>query len=270
MVTLITGASAGIGRALAVALAQRGCRLVLSARREARLQELNAALGGAHLVLPADVGKPEDCHRLVESAWAHFGRVDTLVLNAGYGIYKRVEETTPEDIRAMYEVDVIGTTECIRAAVPRLRAQSPRDSLAGQIVIVSSGAARCGAPFIGVYSGAKAAQLVIAEALRAELHGDRIAVTTVHPTPTRTEFRETAQTLGTHRLPPSDGFVHSQTADEVAAAMVAAIERPRSEVWPLARARWLLGLGAFWPGLKDRALRKYYDEVVRFNRTEPS
>lgn len=270
MVTLITGASAGIGMALAESLARRGGKLVLSARREERLQELNQRLGGGHLVVPADVGRAEDCQRLIETAFAHFGRIDTLVLNAGYGIYKRVDATLAEEARVLFDVDVIGTTECIRHAVPRLLRQDLRDGVRGQIMIVSSAAARCGTPFIGVYSGAKAAQLAIAEALRAEVHHEKIAVTTVHPTPTKTEFRQTAESLGTHRLPPSEKFIRSQTASEVAEAMVRGIRRPVSEVWPLPRARWLLAAGTFWPALKDRALRRYYDDVETFNREKNS
>ena len=269
MVVLITGASAGIGRSLAVALDAAGCRLALCARREDRLNELNASLGGRHLVIRADVGVPDDCGRAVADTVSRFGRLDTLVCNAGYGIYKRVDETEADEARTMFNIDVVGTTECIRHAVPVMAKQDLRDGWRGQIMIVSSAAARCGVPFIGVYSGAKAAQLAIAEALRIELRDQQISVTTVHPTPTKTEFRQTAEQLGSHQMPPSDGLIKSQTAEEVAAAMVRAIARPAGEVWPLGRARWLLNLGLMIPALRNRGLGKYYDAVVRFNRQEP-
>ena len=269
MVVLITGASAGIGRSLAVALDAAGCRLALCARREDRLNELNASLGGRHLVIRADVGVPDDCRRAVAETVKRFGRVDTLVCNAGYGIYKRVDETDVEEVRRMFNIDVVGTTECIRHSVPVMAKQDFRDGWRGQIMIVSSAAARCGIPFLGIYSGAKAAQLAIAEAMRIELRDQRIAVTTVHPTPTKTEFRQTAEQLGSYRLSPSDGFIKTQTAEQVAAKMVRAIARPRREVWPMASARWMLGLGILIPILRDRGLGKYYDVVVRFNREEP-
>lgn len=269
MVVLITGASAGIGRSLAVRLHEAGCRLCLCARRVNRLSELNASLGGQHLVLQADVSLPDDCRRIVSETFGHFGRLDTLVCNAGYGIYKRVDQTDADEVRRMFDTDVIGTTECIRHAVPLMQEQALRDGLRGQIMIVSSAAARCGTPFIGIYSGAKAAQLAIAEALRIELRDARIAVTTVHPTPTTTEFRQTAQSLGTHRIPSLDRFIKSQTAEQVAAAMARAIGRPCGELWPLRRARWLLGLGVFIPRLRDHGLGRYYDAVMQFNRQEP-
>ena len=266
---LITGASAGIGRSLAVSLHSGGCRLALCARREDRLNELNASLGGGHLVICADVGVPDDCRRAVAETVKRFGRLDTLVCNAGYGIYKRVDETDADEVRRMFNIDVVGTTECIRHAVPIMTKQDLRDGWRGQIMIVSSAAARCGIPFLGIYSGAKAAQLAIAEAMRIELRDQRIAVTTVHPTPTATEFRQTAEGLGSYRLSPSEGFVKTQTAEQVAAKMVKAILRPKREVWPLSPARWMLGLGILIPVLRDRGLGKYYDAVIRFNRQEP-
>lgn len=269
MVVLITGASAGIGRSLAVALDSAGCRLALCARREDRLSELNASLGGRHLVICADVGVPDDCRRAVSDTVTRFGRLDTLVCNAGYGIYKLVAETEADEVRTMFNIDVVGTTECIRHAVPVMARQELRDGWRGQIMIVSSAAARCGTPFIGVYSGAKAAQLAIADAMRIELRDQQIAVTTVHPTPTKSEFRETAERLGNSRIPSLERFVKSQTAELVAANMVKAIARPAHEVWPLARARWMLGIAVLIPFLRDRALARYYDAVVQFNRQEP-
>jgi NADP-dependent 3-hydroxy acid dehydrogenase YdfG len=90
MVVVITGASAGIGRALAEALSARGARLALAARREDRLAELNRALGGGHLVVPTDVSIQSQCEALVRQAREHFGRIDTLVCNAGYGFLRTV------------------------------------------------------------------------------------------------------------------------------------------------------------------------------------
>src|SRR5438132_10748543 len=85
MVVIITGASAGIGKALAEELSKRGAKLALGARRVERLEELNRALGGGHLVVQCDVSREEDCTRLINSAVEKFGRIDTLVCNAGYG-----------------------------------------------------------------------------------------------------------------------------------------------------------------------------------------
>src|SRR5262245_26754516 len=169
MVVVITGASAGIGKALAEQLGGAGAKLVLSARRTDRLEELNRALGGGNLVIPADVSKPEDCRALIEQTVQRLGRIDTLVCNAGYGIYKRVAQTSLDDTRAIFAANVFGTTDCIHYALPAMGRQEPRDGLRGQIMIVSSCVARRGIPFLGMYSATKAAQMALSEALRVEL-----------------------------------------------------------------------------------------------------
>src|SRR4051812_30085869 len=103
MVVIITGASAGIGKALAAALGARGAKLALTARRADRLDALNQTLGGGHLIIPADVADPAQCEAIVARTVAHFGRVDTLVCNAGYGILRPVAGTSAEEMRAMFQ-----------------------------------------------------------------------------------------------------------------------------------------------------------------------
>src|SRR3954453_13714431 len=118
MVVVITGASAGIGRELAVQLHDRGARLALAARRLDRLNELNTSLGGQHLVVSCDVSKQEDCERLVAQTQDRFGRIDTLICNAGYGIARSVAQTSAVEMLDLFRTNVFGTTDCIRAAVP--------------------------------------------------------------------------------------------------------------------------------------------------------
>src|SRR4051812_5420430 len=98
MVVVITGASAGIGRALAEQLGPAGAKLVLAARRIERLEELNVKLGGGHLCVRTDVARREDCEALVARTVEHFGRIDTLVCNAGYGTIRTVAEMSPQEI----------------------------------------------------------------------------------------------------------------------------------------------------------------------------
>src|SRR5205809_6750350 len=95
MVVVITGASAGIGRGLAEQLAPAGAKLALAARRIERLDELNARLGGGHLCVRTDVSRRDDCEALIARAVEHFGRIDTLVCNAGYGTIRTVTEMSP-------------------------------------------------------------------------------------------------------------------------------------------------------------------------------
>ena len=264
MTVVITGASAGIGQGLARALHARGVRLALAARRVDRLNALNAELGGGHAVIEADVGRRDDCERLIAAAFAKLGRVDTLVLNAGYGLYPAVHDTPPDATRAMFATNVFGTTDCVHAAVPRMLGQSERDGWRGQVMIVSSAAARRAVPYLGVYSATKAAQLSVAEAMRVELRPRRLAVTSVHPGMTRTEFGEVAESAGGIKL-PMGGRRGSQSVEQVVARMVAAIERPRAEVWPNRPLRWAMPVGAFVPGVFDRLLAVYRKRVEAAN-----
>lgn len=253
MVVAITGASAGIGRALAEALSARGATLALAARRADRLETLNQQLDGRHLVMATDVAVPEQCAAFVRRTVEHFGRIDTLVCNAGYGILRPVAEMTLGEFQDMLQANVFGTTECIRSAVPVMRAQAVRDGWRGQIMIVSSAVARRGLPYFGGYSATKAAQLSLAEAMRVELRAQRIAVTTVHPIGTKTEFGDVAASQSAGRRIETSGEIR-QTAHAVARAMVRGIEKPRPEVWPFRIARWGLGLSTLFPRLTDRAL----------------
>jgi short-subunit dehydrogenase len=263
MVIVITGASAGIGKALAEALSPRGAKLVLAARRADRLDALNAQLGGKHLTVVADVAKREDCDRLIARSIEHFGRIDTLVLNAGFGYYKLVADTTPEEVRRIFATNVFGTTDCIAAAMPHLLKQEVRDGYRAQIMIVSSAAARRSPPYIGVYGATKAAQLGIAESMRVELRPSRSPSQASTPIRTKTEFGQVAEAEGDVKMPRSGV---GQTVEQVANAMIRGIERPRAEVWPHRLSRWGLGLATVAPGLVDRVLRRYHSRVARGER----
>ena len=261
MGVVITGASAGIGRALAEALSVRGANLTLSARRADRLEALNRELGGRHLVVPADVSRREDCERLIATAMERFGRIDTLVCNAGYGLLCPVSRTSREQMEEMFATNVLGTTDCIHAAVPHMQRQELRDGLRGQVMIVSSVIARRAIPFFGIYSATKAAQLALAEALRVELAPEKIAVTSVHPAGTDTEFGEVSASLSQGTRPRRVPGEPRQSAQTVAEAMVRGIERPRPEVWPNRPMRWAVGIGTLIPSLVDRVLSKRLDLI---------
>ena len=256
MVVVITGASAGIGRALAEEMSRRGARLVLAARRLDRLEELNRALGNRHLCIRTDVSRRDECEALVAAAADQFGRIDTLVCNAGYGILRTVAQTTPEQMQEIFQANVFGTTDCVRAAVPHMLRQAPAGRWRGQVMVVSSAVARRAIPFFGAYSATKAAQLSLAEAMRVELRRQRIAVTTVHPIGTDTEFGAAAAArAGGGRIARIPGE-YRQSAAKVAQKMARAIERPVPEVWPFAPARWALIAGTLVPRWVDRLLAK--------------
>ncbi len=260
MVVVITGASAGIGLALATALSQRGARLVLSARRMDLLRSLNQSLGGKHLCVRADVSQQEECQSLIDAAVDHFGRIDTLVCNAGYGLLRPVYETSAKEMQAIFQTNVFGTTDCVRAAVPIMQKQELRDGYRGQIMIVSSAAARRGIPLFGAYSATKFAQLGLAEALRIELRPSQIAVSSVHPIGTKTDFFSTAEANSNLKLPPDNEF--RQSATTVANKMLAAIQKPKPEVWPMAISRLGLGFAALLPRLTDHFIAKFTRSLI--------
>ncbi|MFT3786960.1 MAG: SDR family NAD(P)-dependent oxidoreductase [Tepidisphaeraceae bacterium] len=262
-VIVITGASAGIGRALATVLHEHGARLVLAARRIDRLESLNSSLGGKHLCVQVDVSRTQDCHELIENAIEHFGRIDTLVCNAGYGIAASVAATTPEQLHAIFATNVFGTTDCIAAAVPYLRGNEVRDCWRGQIMIVSSAAARRSLVYFGAYSATKSAQLSIAESLRVELSRDRIAVTTVHPITTRTDFFDNASEQSGVKVDLAERSPVSQTAELVAAKMVRAMEKPCRELWPYWLARPMLSAVTFLPSVGDWVMGRMKRQMDR-------
>lgn len=257
MVIVITGASAGIGKAIAEQTSAAGARLVLAARREDRLNQLNQQLGGRHLVVPADVSDPAQCESLIHRAARHFGRIDTLICNAGYGLTRPVAKMSHQEFSEIFQTNLFGTVDCIRPAVPIMSRQPLRDGLRGQIVIISSAAGRRGLPWFGAYSATKAAQLSLAESLRVELSPLKIAVTSVHPIGTDTDFFTTAENLSGATIPPRSAVEVHQSADAVARAILRGIRRPRPEVWPMRIVRILVGLGILMPRLTDAVMSRH-------------
>ena len=261
MVVVITGASAGIGRALAEVLAARGAKLALAARRIDRVEELTRARGGNHLAVAADVAKEEDCQQLIEQTIARFGRIDTLVCNAGYGFLCPVAQVPREKMEQIFATNLLGTTDCIRFAMPHMLKHEVQAGWRGQIMIVSSVVARRGLPFFGPYSATKAAQLSLGEAMRVELRPQRIAVTTVHPAGTDTEFGDVSASQSGGKRPRHVKGEPRQSAHTVAVKIAKAIERPRPEVWPMRPTRWALSLATFLPSVADRVLATRSDQI---------
>jgi short-subunit dehydrogenase len=179
---LVTGASRGIGAAIARAFAARGATLGLVARGRDALEELARELpGDGHAVLTADVGDADQ----VAAALADFGDVDVLVANAGLTHYRPFAEQPLDEVRQMTDVNWLGTLHTVRAALPRMIERG-----SGHIVVVSSGGGVRGFPHAAVYNGTKAAQRGFAEALRHELAGTGVSVTTVYPGEVETSLHD--------------------------------------------------------------------------------
>lgn len=268
MVTVITGASAGIGRALAVELSERGGKLVLAARRLDRLEQLNSELGGAHACISADVSQPEACRKTVMLAVEKFGRVDTLVCNAGYGLIRAFDSMSPDDIKNLFQTNLFGTIDCCRAAIGVMKRQDLRDGIRGQIMIVSSACARRGLPYFSTYAASKAAQLSLAEGLRVELKPFGIAVTCVHPELVETDFFTSVQKVsGMNPCALAPG--KKSTPASCAHQMARAIERPRRELWPKPFSRAALTICTMIPGVADFFIGRIRDQLLRNNGMLP-
>jgi len=251
-VAAITGASSGIGLAIAQHLARDGAAVVLGARRAARLddavREIRAAGGRAESVV-MDVTIEADVTRLVAHARNVFGRLDIMVCNAGFGYYGTVEETPPDTMRRMMDVNFMGTFLGAYAALPVFRAQGT-----GHLIFISSIVGRRGIQLMSGYSATKAAQTGFAESLRSEFADSGIHVSVVFPVSTETEFRQAMVRDYGHAV---SGVGPKQSMDDVARAIVACVRRPVPEVYPHRMSRALAVLNVVAPGFTDRMVRKY-------------
>jgi NADP-dependent 3-hydroxy acid dehydrogenase YdfG len=249
-VVAITGASAGIGRASAFAFARAGARLALVARREDRLREIAAALPGTEVLVQAgDVSVAADVQAFVDATVARFGRIDVLLNNAGFG-YRGSVEATPDDVwRRLMDANFHGTVYGCQAAIPHMRRQG-----GGVILNVSSIVGHRAMPGSAAYAATKAAQVSLTEALRLELRDAGIAVCSVHPAGTTTEFGAVADRESGGRTQGSVG--PQQTAEQVAEAIVRCARHPRPEVYPLFVSRALVWLNALSPALVDAWTRR--------------
>ena len=222
---VITGASGGIGAALAVQAARAGHRLALAARREPELHEVAARAGGGAVVVPADVTRRADVERLRDRAIAALGHVDVWVNNAGQGMTKNALDLTDEDLDLMIAVNVKSALYGMQAIVPHFIERGE-----GQIVNVSSFLSRVPfATFRSAYNAAKAALNALTANARVDLARAHpgIHVTLVMPGLVSTDFQRNA-VGGTPPLPPS---TPSQTPDEVAGAIMRAIAQPVAEIY---------------------------------------
>lgn len=252
-VILLTGASEGIGRALAGRLAGEGARLVLVARSPEKLTVLATELGGPAraVAVPGDVTDPATARRAVAEALERFGRLDALINNAGIGLRAPVSRLDPSDLTAVFSVNVIGALHFLREAVPALVQAGD-----GLIVTIASLAARQPVPNLGGYAATKAALVALVEALRLELAGTGVRVLTVLPGSVETDFKRHScgeaypERAGARRLSPE------LTADRIVAAM----RRSGSgQVYVLSRGE-RLGLAAarVAPRIIERKLVKRY------------
>ncbi|HEX7664327.1 MAG TPA: SDR family oxidoreductase [Polyangiaceae bacterium] len=186
---LITGATTGLGRGFAIALAKRGHHVIATGRRKELLDSLKAEASGKVDVFTLDVTKKESIAnaRTQVAALTNGRGIDVLVNNAGFGILAPFEMTTDEELRGMFETNVFGLTAMTRAFLPEMRARGR-----GKIVNVSSVGGRLTLPFFGAYNATKYAVESMSDAMRVELKSFGIDVVLIEPGATNTEFNSVA------------------------------------------------------------------------------
>lgn len=210
-VWFITGASRGFGRVWAEAALDRGDKVVATARSADSLAGLAKAYGSAVLPLELDVTDRAGVLAAVERAHAHFGRLDVVINNAGYGLFGAIEETSEEEARAQIETNVFGALWVIQAALPRLRQQG-----GGHILSVSSIGGIVAFPTLGLYHASKWALEALNESLAQEVGGQGIKVTLIEPGSYATDWAG-ASSIHTMHMPEYDG-IRSQLAAAFAGA----------------------------------------------------
>jgi short-subunit dehydrogenase len=223
-VVLITGASAGIGKATARAFAQAGAKVALIARSTDALAALEKELTGqGHeaVSLPADVRDRDAVIRAVEGAVRRFGRLDVLVNNAGQAAAGTVADVKMEHFRQITDLNIFGVVHAIQAAVPKMRMGG-----GGLIINISSMVSKMKLPGLGAYAATKAALNMLSDTARVELAPDNIRVITVFPRMTATDFGKNS--IGDQRMRQQQragaapGGVAVDSAEHVAEKIIAA------------------------------------------------
>ncbi|QQE13092.1 SDR family NAD(P)-dependent oxidoreductase [Planctomycetota bacterium] len=262
-VIVITGASSGIGAATALACADLGMNVVVSARRADKLEivaEKIKSKGQQALAIPCDVAHDEPVKELFAKTNEHFGRLDVVFANAGYGIFASVMDTTPEEHRHIFEVNYFGTVRTIHESFPYL--ENTPNSLR-QYLITSSVVSEVGIPMFGPYAATKAAQDGLASAFRAEMAIKDIYVTSIHPAGTSSEFFDVVDDISAEKPAAQNTPKHiMQTPQQVATKITRAIQKPCAEVWPMRSVHWGVSFATLFPRLRAHVLKGHAKKLV--------
>ena len=250
-VAVVTGASSGIGEATARALAAQGASVVLAARAEEKLafitRDIHAA-GGRALVVGTDVADRDSVKGMVGRAVAEFGSVDVLVNNAGLGLSGRVAELRPDDLRYVFDVNLLGPLNCVQEALPCM----PRG---GRIINVSSVVGKRAIPKVGGYCATKFALNALSDALRVEIADRGITVTSVYPGTTRTSFRDNSRrTKSEKRGWRPKGVPPEKVAEKISEAA----QKGGRDVYVTLTDRIFVSGTTLAPGLTDLVLRRFW------------
>ncbi|WP_165996530.1 SDR family oxidoreductase [Bacillus sp. Cs-700] len=255
-VVLITGASSGIGRQLAIDLANKGAKLILVARSEEKLMEVKGLIERSGAYAPAvwtiDVGDGERVEHVLPMLLEEMPSIDVLINNAGFGKFDAFVDADMRDIEAMFDVNVIGLMRFTSHVLPGMI-----DAGSGHVVNIASQAGKLATPKSSGYSASKHAVLGFSNSLRMEMKEHNIQVTTVNPGPIKTNFFETADSSGTYTKNVEKMML---SAEKVSREIISAIEKGAREVnlpgWMNAGAK----LYHTAPGLVEKIAGKFFDQ----------
>jgi len=248
-VVVITGASSGIGRALAIEFASKGARLALGARRTELLEELRSELMGTELLLvKTDVSQEDDCRNLIEETIQHYGKMDVLINNAGISMRAIFEEVDLKVIRQLMDVNFYGTVYCSKYALPHLLKSQ------GSLVGVISIAGYVGLPGRTGYSASKFAIRGFLDTVRIENLKKGLHVLVAAPGFTASEVRKSALTNdGSEQGESPRNESKMMTAEECARQIVRAVEKRKRElILTFTEGKLTVFLGKFFPALLDK------------------
>ncbi|AMV27924.1 Putative oxidoreductase SadH [Gemmata sp. SH-PL17] len=260
---LVTGASQGIGRALVLEAAKRGCKVLAAARSQPLLDELAAEArkaNGTVQTVVADVTKPEDRAAMVAAATQHFGGMDVLINNAGIGATGHFMDSEPEVLRQIFETNFFGLTETTRALLPLLK-----QGTTPAIVNISSVVGKRALPARSLYSASKFAVMGFSEAIRAELAKDKIDVIVVSPGLTQTNF---SKNMLEQKAKMQLDHLRGMTSEEVAVATLKAVERGSLDVTLTLKGKMLVLVNRFAPWIVDFFSKKKVRELFADEITE--
>lgn len=249
---VLTGASAGIGRSLAIALAHQGANLALAARHQAALEDVVSACiaaGGKAIAVPTDVTQPKDCQQLIEKAIAAFGQIDILVNNAGISMLTTFDQVTDLSIfEQVMQVNYLGAVYCTHFALPHLKASR------GLLVAISSLSGKTAVPTRSGYVASKHAMQGFFDTLRIELQGTGVDVLVVSPGFVATDIRQRALGADGKALgqSPRDESKGTMSVDECVRQIVWAMERRKREQVMTIKGKAISWVKLLMPGLVDR------------------
>jgi short-subunit dehydrogenase len=221
-VAVVTGASEGIGEAVARKLAAQGARVVIAARSKDKLIKLEKELSGS-LALETDMRKVEDVKDLIDKTVEAFGRIDILINNAGQGLRSPLESLNLDDFREVFELNDLAVVRAMQLVIPHMRAQK-----SGVILNVSSMTSKMLIPGLAGYASTKYMLNALSLTARKELEGTGIAVCVFYPRMTATNFGQNARGESYNSRAGAAGM-GADTADDVAAKIIEQIESEEAE-----------------------------------------